>query len=325
MAQPSKATWKRYLPVGLLAVLLAVGTVIVLRFSTTEAMVPIESVTRLDDRTLLVAGTSGTSADVRRWSSISTMGSDGIRRGRVHERGALRVIGVDRDRVWLDHSERKIHARGLPGLDLDLELASAIAEHPALSHGYQVEGLGDAGLVLASVNGKRFVVDDAGTIAPVDTPSLWSVDGSARPMRAQKGGPTYADARKVIAALPLAQAVAVGDTLAPATFDDPPGFLVRSFELVVGGTAQSLHRVGIDGTIVWSNTAAQMLDATALGHQTISLAWAGWLGGELTAMVQVSEVHSSDGDTYAEHSQWLLTLDPRTGAATSKREVTVPK
>ena len=51
-------------------------------------------IARLDDRTLLVAGTSGTTADVRRYSSIATLGPDGILHGRVHERGTLRVTRV---------------------------------------------------------------------------------------------------------------------------------------------------------------------------------------------------------------------------------------
>lgn len=315
--RPPKRSWR--LPV-LLAVAAIAFVVVVTVLLRREASVPIVSVAQLDDDTLLVLGASGSDTDTRRWSAIATVGADGVLRDRVYEKGVLQLIAVDGSRVWLDHDTRKVHTRTLPGLQLELDLTASITNHPALSHGYQIVGLGDAGLELAAVGGKRFVVTRSG--------SFISPEGDGVPPRGDRVGlaPTPADVmtRKLVAQLDLDQPSIVGDERGPLRLDDPPGYLVRSFELVVGGGMQSLHRVGTDGEIVWSTTAAQLADAVALPNQAIMLQWVGRLGGELTALVQLSEYHApTDGDRYAEHSQWLVTLDPHRGAVTGRHAIAV--
>jgi len=318
--------WRRYLP-GVLGGIAAIAlvTFAIITSVGTDALIPISTATRLDDRTLLVAGVSGSDTDVQRWSAIATLGPDCVLRNRTSEEGVLRVLGVDGRRVWLDHTTRKVHTRKLPDLGLESEFTSAITGHPALSHGYQINGVAGHGLVLAAVNGKRFVLEPGRPIASADDLSfrpLGEMGQSAEPHENAMG---YSETRKVLQTLELGSPIAVGDATGPVTFEDPPGFLVRSFELVVGGTSQALHRVGKDGKLAWSTSAAELLDIAVKDHQVVTLAWAGWLGGELTALVQLAEVHASSDDVFSEHTQWLLILDPHRGTVTAKREVSLPE
>lgn len=276
--------------------------------------IAIEGGLRVDESTLLVWGTTGSDTDTRRTCAIAVLGSDGVLRHVAREDGTLRLIGVVGDLVWLDHSERRLHARRLP--DLSPVNGIDVRQHAVLSHGYQVLGFRPDGVVLSGSDGKRWRVDAGGaidrdasndTVQPVGTiaPAA-EIDGVAwgEALALVKRNDTFVN--------PVV--VGAGVSSLPLELADPRSFVVRTFDLHAGGRTQSLHRVGIDGAVAWSLTVEHLVDAVPLENQVATIAWVGMLDDELHALVQLAEVHhDQEYGAYYRYTHTLARIDAASG------------
>ena len=289
-----------------------------------EDEIAIEGGLRVDEGTVLVWGTTGSDTDTSRTCAIAVLGSDGVLRHLAREDGTLRMIGVVGDLVWLDHSERRLHVRRLP--DLALVGGIDVRQHAVLSHGYQVLGFRDDGVVVSGADGKRWVVAADGAIdressnlavQPVGTiASAARIDGVAwaEAVAVVKRNDTFVN--------PVV--VGTGVSSVPLELAEPRSFLVRTFDLYAGGQTQSLHRVGTDGAIAWSLTVEQLLDAAPLENQVPTIAWVGMLDDELHALVQLAEVHhDQDYGAYYRYTQRLARIDAASGRVADGRALAI--
>jgi hypothetical protein len=279
---------------------------------------------RVDESTLLVWGTTGSDTDTRRTCTVGVLGSDGVLRHVAREDGTLRMIGVVGDLVWLEHSERRLHARRLP--DLSPVSGIDVRHHAVLSHGYQVLGFRSDGVVLSGSDGKRWRVDTEGTIDR-DTSNDTVQPVGTMASAAEIDGVAWAEALGVVKrndtfVNPIV--VGTGVSSVPLELADPRGFIVRTFDLHAGGRTQSLHRVGTDGTLAWSLTVEQLADAVPLDNQVLTTAWVGMLDDELHALVQLAEVHhDQEYGAYYGYTHSLVRIDAASGHVADRRALAV--
>lgn len=281
------------------------------------ATAPIEDVYAVDADTLLVAGNTGQDSDLRRTGHLALLELDGRLHSAVTSDEALDVLGVADDIVWLKSDSLGIHARTLPSLEMIDGINAAIQKHGPLSHRAQPQGFTTTHLRVMGGDSKKYAVSRTGEIEPESPDTKWTRIGA----RASEGEQEVSF--KEVRAL---QATAKDAGLNTPTFAnkefepgifmfrDPPSVLVTSFDLVVGGQSQSLHRMQTDGTLLWSTTAEMLADAVELEGQWIHIDWVGVRGKSIFALIEISEFHrDSEGDDWENHVSRLIEVDPKTG------------
>ncbi len=324
-----QAPWRKILPWAIAGVLLVAGVLFALLYKN-EALVRIERAVSIDEQSLLVFGNSGDDTDTTRWSSVGILGPDGVIRHRAHEKGALRFLGMTDEVVWFSHPTRDIHARRLPSLELVPGLAEAIANHGPLSNRHNVAGFTREAIVLVGADNKHYALALDGSISRADE-LKYALPGAV--LRGSADAPGVGEElrqlqQKVGKDPELSHPVVVTDAAGTAPLSlDEPGYLVRSIVFYKGGQSQAVHRFAPDGTLVWSTSVEDMMDAVEADGQHIGLVWVGRLDGRLCAIVQLSEFFSGDesSDDYSTHVQRLVDIDPATGALSNTRPITAEK
>lgn len=294
--------------------------------------IPIQNVYVVDDDTLLVAGVSGKDSDVdrRRWSRIALLGLDGELRNIQRQRGPLQVIGVTDDLVWLRSHERGYHARTLPDLTLVEGMDATVKNHPVLSNRVQTEGFTEDFLVVRGADGKKYSVTRDGTIEKLPEDVEYQRRETRLPTEPKEEAFEVVKALqktiKEAEVLETPSVVTDQRTRGPYRFENPDSVLVKSLEYVKGGRSQELHRVGVDGEVLWSATAAQLMDAFDLDGQTIFFDWVGAQDGKIVALIELSEYSRGyEGEDYSMHLQKIVEIDPKDGSVVASRDVVEPE
>ena len=286
---------------------------------------PIDDVYAVDADTLLVTGNTGQDSDIRRTGHLALLELDGRMHSAVTVDEAIEVLGVADDIVWLESDSLGIHARTLPGLEMIGGINEAIQKHGPLSHRAEVKGFTPTHLRVLGGDSKKYAVSRAGEIALESPDTEWARVGS----RASEGEQEVSF-KEVRALQTTAKDAGLNTPTFAAKefepgifmFDDPPSVLVTSFDLVVGGHSQSLHRMQTDGTLLWSTTAEMLTDAMELEGQFIHIDWVGVRGDKIFALTEISEFHrSSEGDDWESHTSRLIEVDPKTGKVLASHAV----
>lgn len=286
---------------------------------------PIDHVFPVDEDTLLVAGNTGRDIDVNRSGQLALLELDGTLHTVVRSDEAVDVIGVADDIVWLRDRTRGIHARTLPDLGLIEGIGEAVKSHGPLSHRAEPDGFTATHVRLLAGDGKRYVVDRNGTITADDEKTEWTPRGG----REAKGerAVSFEEVRALMTKAEeagLAKPGLVTDPLEPGAvvIDEPKSVLVKTFDLVVGGHSQGLHRMQLDGTVLWSTTAPKLMDALELEGQLVMMDWVGVRDDTIFVLVELTEYSSDmDGNDYETNQQQLVEVDPATGAVRATHPV----
>lgn len=286
---------------------------------------PIDDVFAVDEDTLLVAGNTGRDIDVRRSGQLALLELDGTLHTVVRSDEAIDVIGVADDIVWLRDRTRGIHARTLPDLELIEGIGEAVKSHGPLSHRAEPDGFTATHVRLVAGDGKRYVVDRDGAIKADDGKTEWTPRGER-----EAKGERAVSFEQVRALVTKAEEAGLGtpglvtDPLEPGAvvIDDPESVLVKSVDLVVGGRSFGLHRMTLDGTVLWSTTAAELMDALELEGQLVLMDWVGVRDDTIYVLVELTEYGSDvDGNDYESNHQQLVEVDPATGTVRATHPV----
>lgn len=300
-----------------------------------DEFIPIDEVYVVDDDTLLVAGVSGQDSDVdnRRHSRLALLELDGTMHDVVRQKGPLEVLGVSDSLVWLEDAEHGIHARTLPDLGLIEGIGAAVEEHPVLSNRLQPHAFTDDTLIVTGADNRKYAIARDGSIEKL---AKDADDAEWTPKQQRRAtGPrsmSFEDYRAFSARVEqrdelTTPAPAPGQrTPGPLRLPDPDSVLMKSFEFVKGGQSQALHRVSLDGKLVWSATAEQLMGAFELEDQGILIEWVGIRGGNVVVLVQLSEYSIGyEGEDYTQHVQQIVDIDAKTGQVLASHPVTMPK
>lgn len=316
-------------------VLLAVGgsaTAVLLFFAVQSwtgggggSYAPIEDVFAVDEDTLLVAGNTGQDSDIRRTSHLALLELDGRMHSAITANEAIEVLGVADDIVWLRSDSKGIHARTLPALEMIDGIDAAIQKHGPLSHRAEPQGFNATHLRVMGGDYEKYAVSRTGAIEPESPDTAWTRIGA----RASEGEQevSFKEVRALQATAKdagLNTPVFANKEFEPGIFmfEDPPSVLVTSFDLVVGGHSQSLHRMHTDGTLLWSTTAEALTDALELEGQWIHIDWVGVRGDSIFALTEISEFErDSDGHDWEQHVPRLIEVDPKTGKVVASHAV----
>jgi hypothetical protein len=317
------------------AALLAVGVVsgaVLLFFNAQDCRVgggashaPIEQVYAVDEDTLLVAGNTGQDSDIRRTSHLALLELDGRLHSAVTAKEAVEVLGVADDIVWLESDSHGIHARSLPELTMIDGINAAIQQHGPLSHRAEPQGFTATHIRLLGGDFEKYAVSRSGQIEREAEDAEWTRIGG-RASEGEREVP-FKEVRALQATAKekgLNTPVFVDKGLEPGIFkfDDPPSVLVTSFDLVVGGHSQSLHRMQTDGTLLWSATAEALTDALELNGQWIHIDWVGVRGETIFVLAEISEFdRDSEGNDWESHVPRLIEVDPKTGVVLASHAV----
>ncbi|MEM6990113.1 MAG: hypothetical protein AAF721_06440 [Myxococcota bacterium] len=306
-----------------LAGLLVLAAVIFLRPG--RERIPIDFAFPLDGERLLVAGVSGDDTDTKRWSSIGVLEADGTMRVVVEQDSAIRVLGVAGGALWVDALEPGLHARALPGLDVVAAVSDAVASHRALSTRRQVLGLAEDGVVVSGSDSKRYRVAVDGTISEGKGIAAPVGGMVAQPSSGEAPVVTEARARTMLEqaeGITRPRLVMNHGRSGPLTLESPRSVLALSIEPDHGGSVELLHRIADGGSVVWSTSVVDLLDAVPTSSQHAQVVWVGELSGTLTALVQLRDFARSDSDADQGRSdQFLVTVDPTSGARSDARPV----
>jgi len=289
---------------------------------------PIDQVFVLDEDTLVVAGNTGRDTDFHRKGQLALLELDGTLHTVIESDVPVEIIGVADDVVWLRDREQGIHARTLPGLELVPGIGEAVNNHGPLSHRAQAEGFSNTHVLLLAGDAKRYRVDLEGTITLDEGDASWTPRGG----RLEQGerAVSFEEVRALMTRAEEAGLNAPGvvtDPLEPGTvvLDDPPSVLLTSFDLVVGGRSNGLHRMNVDGTLMWSTTAPALMDALELEGQLVLIDWVGVRDDTVYALLELTEYESdAEGNDYELNHQQLVEVDPKTGAVRATHPVVAP-
>ncbi len=286
---------------------------------------PIDEVYAVDADTLLVTGNTGKDSDIRRTGHLALLELDGRLHSAINAKEAIDVLGVADDIVWLRSDGHGLHARALPSLAMIEGIDAAIQQHGPLSHRAAPQGFSPTHLKLLAGDNKTYTVTRDGVIEPEASDAEWTRIG-ARASEGEREVP-FKEVRALQATAKeagLNTPTFADKQLEPGIFmfEDPASVLVTSFDLVVGGHSQSLHRMKTDGTLMWSTTAETLADALELEGQSILFEWVGVRNDAVFVLAQISEYQrDSEGDEWATHMQRLLEVDPSTGSVLRSHDV----
>ncbi len=317
----------KWIIVGM-TVIMSIGVAAVALMPSGPGTISYDKAFALGDGRLLLVGNSGSDTDIRRVHRVGLVGLDGTVDPWVEGEGAVTVVGVTKEHLWLDHRELRVHALRLTDLQRTDATTAAIKQHPALSQRYQVVGVGDGFALLSGADAKRYQLDADGNIERAAKGVKHELRGANlnRPEVAPQSPITFREAQAVAKTndeLVKPFVVGSGTVGVPVAFAEPPGFLARDFAPYHDSTQQRLHRIGLDGKAQWTATAEEVADAMSTPGVSISFLWVGRRDEALWALVEHTEYERTDDGDYETSAQWMVKLDDATGRPVKSHPLTL--
>lgn len=314
-----------------IALALTIPVAVLLTSSGLSTSVSYDEVLMLDDQHLLLVGSSGSDVDVNRLGRLARLGPDGTVTMMAEEDGAVSLLGIGREVIWVSSQDRGIHARRLADLSPIVETTGVVDDHAALNVKRRALGLSGDMVVLDGMDGPYTLAPDGtlekqakdfeyargvpATLGPIDLPlpnGCAAGDASSQAL-----------AKSLANTLTEAHFMSCGRRRGFVTFDDPPGKLVADTVYDAESRTRRLVRVDETGTVLWATPANDLVAALPFEERggLVTILWAGWWSDELRALIESSsfERTSYDGETheYVTVEHRLVAVDEATGQPTS--------
>lgn len=307
----------------LLALVAVPAITTVMRCVSGPSAIAITDVVEVDDGELLVVGSSGRDTDTYRTGRLMRVAADGSVVVHVDTDGAIELVGIAGDALWVRSRDLGVHARRLSDLTLLDATYGKAAKVPTLkANGSPLGLLGDA-VVLQGADGFPWTLALDGTVERQAKGTKFvhrrSPDALGPPDVELAAGCTSDDPRALSRALEehmsLPVLVSCARDRGLLAFDDPEGRLVIHRP---EGLRTALARVTPGGDVTWS------VDATALvadrpfeeDDPAVTIEWVGRLNGGLHALLEAESWHrTTEGDDYQTVEHRLVQIDPGSGDA----------
>lgn len=299
-----------------------------------------EDVLLLDDDHLLLVGSSGSDVDINRFSRVAYMGPNGAISWVTDDEGAVSLIGIGREVIWVDNHKQGIHARRMGDLSPIPETMGKVENHAALKVKRRALGISGERVVLDGMDGPYTLAPDGsldkqakdfeyaklgfpGTLAPADLPMpAGCVAGDKR---------SQARVRALRDKFTELLFVSCGRRRGFVTFDDPPGKLITDTVYTAESRTRRLGRIDDEGELLWGTTVVELVDGAPFEQElgVVTIAWAGLWAGELRALVQNVNrdrvQYDGESEDYETIEHRLVVVDAKTGKPTSATAVVMPE